>query len=356
MEYLDKIKEIYKSDNLLKTELYNEGWMLRLVLFWFHKNPQCSYNDKISMKQGVHWFSEGRLESPFKKDKELGIKKDEGYTQADGVYGNIEIGDKGDSDIKLAKNCKQFIVTEAKIYSKFSKRITHIKKYDQAARNIACMYQIVENYRNSDQTNQEIEDIAFYTLLPQSQIEDERTFTEYTSVEHILETIENRIKPYNGKMKEWKEWFDYFSDFLNKIKIELISWEEIRDFIISKDKEYGIMLSDFYNKCLKYNKPKINSKNNMNKSNNGRGVSLIYCPEINKHSFVHFSWSGNSARIRNYISDTEVREKDFLTEEIRKKDFIKEIHLSSSDRKVINDKKWWYEYIQMINKENNIKC
>ena len=340
MDCLEIIKSIYNSENLLKTELYNEGWMLRLVLFWFHKNPQCSYNDKISMKQGVHWFSEGRLESPFEK---------EGYTRADGVYGNIEIGDKGDSDIKLAKNCKQFIVTEAKIFSKYSAGITKIENYNQAARNIACMYQIVEN---SDQSYHDIEEIAFYTLLPKSQIENERTFTEYTSVEHILETIENRIKPYNGMMKEW---FDYFSDFLNKIKIELISWEEIITFISKNDEEYGKMLSDFYDKCLEYNKRSIKSKNNMTKSNYGRGVSLIYCREINEHSFVHFSWAGNSARIRNYISDIEVREKDFSTDEIRKKDIKEEERISSSERKVVSDKKWWYEHIQILNKKHNIK-
>ena len=352
MEYLDKIKEIYKSDNLLKTELYNEGWMLRLVLYWFHKTKYTFETDnyKISMKEGVHWFSEGRLESPFKKDKELGIKKNEGYTRADGIYGNIVLGGNGYSDIKLADNCKQFIVTEAKIFSEYSEGITKIKNYNQAARNIACMYKIVEN---SGQSYHKIEEIAFYTLLPKSQIE-KKTFKEYTKVEHIKKTIENRIKPYNGKMKKW---FDSFSDFLNKIKIELISWEDIIDFIKNndQDQEYGKMLSVFYKNCLNYNKPRRNSKSNMTKSNNGRGVSLIYCREINEHSFVHFSWSGNSARIRDYISDIQVNKSVFSTDEIRNKDIKKEIPHSISERKDLSNIKWWYEYIQKINKENDIK-
>jgi len=98
------------------------------------------------------------------------------------------------------------------------------------------------------------------------------------------------------------KWFNEFTDFLkNKIKIALISWEEIISFI------------------------KI---------------------------FVHFSWAGDSARIRDYKSETQVLVQACTTAEI--KENIKsenEVRLSPGDRKPVSDIKWWYDYIQKLNKE-----
>jgi hypothetical protein len=356
MDHLDIIKEIYNSGNLLPTELYNEGWMLRLVLYWFNGTHKYSH-EKITMKEGIHWFSEGRLESPFKKNEELTIPK-EGYTRADGAYGNIELGNRGDSDIKLKEDCRQFVVTEAKMFSKYSEGIKRKKNYNQAARNIACMYQVVENYKeNYGKSYHDIEEIAFYTLLPESQIEKEVSFKKYTTVKHIKETIENRIEPYNGKMKEW---FNSFNEFLEKkIKIDLISWEEIVIFIKSNDPEYGKMLSDFYDKCLEFNKRRINKKDKMTNEKYDKGVSLIYCPEINKTSFVHFSWKGNSARIRDYTSEYDMSIcNKYSTEEIRNKidnnKEVKEKHYSFKGRKPVGDINWWYKEIKKINQENKL--
>jgi hypothetical protein len=116
MSYLEIIMQIFnsinskdnKEKNLLATELFNESWMLRLVLYWFnkHENRGKHFHDMpISMNSSSCWFSEGRLESKF---------QDEQYTRADGIYGNIKIGGKGNSDVRLDNECKQFIVTEAK--------------------------------------------------------------------------------------------------------------------------------------------------------------------------------------------------------------------------------------------------
>jgi len=253
MEYLKTIMEVYESifsennkmGNLLPTELYNETWMLRLVLYWFAKDEnkgETFANIPISINTDSNWFSEGRLGTVF---------KDEKYTHADGIYGNIIIGDNGYSDVKLTPGCKQFVVTESKMFSKFSPRITKHSNYNQAARNIVCMCHIAKNAIH------ELDDIAFYTLLPQSQIYGEPTFIEFTNRDHISETVLGRIEKHKDDIIEYEKlltWYERdFTPFCDKLKVELISWDKIIETVCSNDLNYGKMLEDYYDKCKTYN-------------------------------------------------------------------------------------------------------
>ena len=45
------------------TDLYNEGWMLRLVLDWFENYKTVTYPLTISKKD--KWYSEAQLPSAF---------------------------------------------------------------------------------------------------------------------------------------------------------------------------------------------------------------------------------------------------------------------------------------------------
>lgn len=58
---MDKFIELLNSfdienPNFPPTMIYNEGWMLRLVLEWFSKNLNVDF--KINFHEDAKWFSE----------------------------------------------------------------------------------------------------------------------------------------------------------------------------------------------------------------------------------------------------------------------------------------------------------
>jgi hypothetical protein len=80
------------------TDLYNEGWMLRLVIDWFSRNPPVECD--IRFLKGSRWYSEALLPSQFLA-RQRGDKLAESWTHADGVIGHFEIGKNADGDLTL---------------------------------------------------------------------------------------------------------------------------------------------------------------------------------------------------------------------------------------------------------------
>ncbi len=237
------------------TEIFSEGWMLRLTLNWFYNNP-C--NHPLAFDNGANWYSEALLTSKFKRINH-NDKLAEAETHADGVIGNFEIGNNGKGDLKLMKNGTQFVVCEAKMFSSYSKKITNSPNYNQVARTVACMCNIITS-SNINLSN--FNNIGFYGIMPESKLNKEKTFEEFIKKFHIKETVNNRIEQYRNRADyvEKKEWFNNsFIPFLEKIKIESITWESIINFISDMDLNYGIKLRDFYNNCIEFNKPKSKS-------------------------------------------------------------------------------------------------
>jgi hypothetical protein len=81
------------------TDLYNEGWLLRIILDWFSKQDTADH--ELSFSYRCKWFSEARLPTQFKATS----RKDplyETWTHADGVIGHIIVGGFGKTDTSLA--------------------------------------------------------------------------------------------------------------------------------------------------------------------------------------------------------------------------------------------------------------
>jgi hypothetical protein len=299
VELIEYLNSLFRNLKGNPTHIYNEGWMLRLVLHWFaHRDVALplateGYSEGAKKfltsivdlrKDDTQWYSEAKLSSPFlatpgekKMNKEMGLKSlSEGHTQPDAVYGNFEIRNQGDTtNIKLKNQCHQFIVVEAKMNSPYDTGVTNVKKYNQAARTVACMSKVIEH---SQQSVKDVKDVAFYTLLPKARKDEKSkfykaTFHEFTTIDHIRGTVQNRINvykereeervkyredyrgEYHKKYAEIERWHnDYFLPLLSRIKIELITWEEVRDFIISADPSIKIPLTHFYDNCLTNNK------------------------------------------------------------------------------------------------------
>ena len=239
--------------HLPPTLLFNEGWLLRLILHWFSQNNISDH--PLSFSLGAVWFSEGLLSSQF-LPVHRGDELAESYTHADGVIGNIEAGGRGKTDIQLVKPYEQFVVLEAKLFSKLSAGIARVPGYNQAARNIACMVSVAAESKSSID---KFKTLGFYVIAPETQIKKEASFEKYMQKESVHQKVRQRVETYKGRpdYDEKKKWFgEHFEPLLSKINVSLVSWEIIIGSIKKHDNEAGERLARFYDLCLEFNSPK----------------------------------------------------------------------------------------------------
>jgi hypothetical protein len=171
------------------TDLYNEGWMLRLVLDWFDRNRDVEFD--LKLVDNAKWYSEALLPSHFLARKR-GDRLAESWTHADGVIGHFEIGANGAGDLSLPTTARQFVVTEAKMFSKLSSGVTNARYYNQAARNVACIAEVTKRAGISPDS---LVGVGFYVIAPKSRI-DEGVFSDQMNLGHIKDTVYRRIAEY----------------------------------------------------------------------------------------------------------------------------------------------------------------
>lgn len=229
------------------TILYNEGWMLRLAIDWFARNK--IKNHPLAVPEGSTWYSEALLPSTF-LPRYRGDKYSEAWTHADGVIGNIEIGQSGAGDLSIHSHAKHFVVLEAKMFSKLSSGTKNASYYNQAARNVAC---IAEVLRKGNIKPSELSCMGFYVLAPKSQIDD-GIFDLLVKRDSVRDTVRRRITEYDKSKEDW--WQNSFMPTLDKIDIQTISWEDIITKIKETNLSEGQELSNFYDICLQYNRPR----------------------------------------------------------------------------------------------------
>lgn len=250
------------------TEVFNEGWMLRLVLDALQTvnipdHPLKCLDGKAT------WYSEARLISPFlrKPKKDLpGKEKDtlgEGYTNADGVIGHFTFREGTKAGLKLTnkgEGPRQFIVVEAKMFSTLSSRTTNALGYNQAARSIACM---AETIRRSDMDVGDLESVGFFVVAPEEKLQREgkRSLKSYLAQDMIHQAIVQRIRNYevafrnDEQLCKWKTQFDrLLKRLVEKNRFGAFSWEQIIKEITAVDRARGEELDQFYECCKKYAK------------------------------------------------------------------------------------------------------
>lgn len=227
------------------TDLYNEGWMLRLVLDWFSRNRGVDHDLKFGESSG--WYSEALLPSAFLPRKR-GDKLAESWTHADGVIGHFCIGENGAGDLSLKANATQLVVTEAKMFSKLSAGVKNAAYFNQAARNIACIAELAKRAAIAPTS---FDDIAFYVIAPQSRI-DEGVFSPYMDAHAVRDVVRQRVAEYEEPKKD--QWFnDWFLPTSEIANIRCISWEEILTVISAQNEADGQSLGEFYAQCLEFN-------------------------------------------------------------------------------------------------------
>jgi hypothetical protein len=169
------------------TLLYNEGWLLRLVLDWFSRHEVEGH--PLSFAAGARWFSEALLPSAFLA-RHRGDRLAESWTHADGVVGHFLIGEGGKADLTPLPGATQLLVVEAKLFSGLSPGVAHAGYYDQAARTVACMAEVLRRAARHPST---MTGLGFYVLAPASQIES-GVFARAMAKGLLLEKVRERVE------------------------------------------------------------------------------------------------------------------------------------------------------------------
>lgn len=246
MKGLFELINTMSSKNALinPTEIYNEGWMTRLVMY-YSVEEGLAYRDIGIEVNGTfnnkNWTSEALISSPFVSAK----TKREGYTHPDIAIGDFSVDFSKSGRLIVDDNAKEFGIIEAKLNSPLSKETKNAKDFNQASRSVACI---------SANTNENCTTF-FYVVLPKSksnhQKRDGTTIKDIVDSVYILQQIKSRVKAHNNANKS-----DLVDNrLLDKVKhcsTGVINYEDwINAF---KNSEIRKELNEFYDYCKIFNK------------------------------------------------------------------------------------------------------
>jgi hypothetical protein len=224
------------------TTLFNENWLLRVVLGWFSEHRDVQHH--LTFMQGARWFSEAWLPSAF-----LRTRIREGWTRVDGAIGHFSIGHCGKADLRLCDNAAQLLIVEGKMYSPLSSSVKNAPYYDQAARTVAC---IAESLRLAARHPDQMNGIGFYVLAPQEQI-DGNVFTEELNVHSLEGKVRRRVGQCQGGDTGQRWLNDWFLPLMQKIDIVPMAWQSVISAIRASDPETGNAIGQFYEYCETFN-------------------------------------------------------------------------------------------------------
>ncbi len=235
-----------ESAHFPRTLLYNEGWLLRLILDWHSRHKITDH--PLLFQPGATWFSEALLPSPF-RPRFRGDTRAEARTHADGIVGHISVGSSAKADARLLDGATQFIVAEAKIYSPLSGGTRNAPTFDQAARNVACITELLYRAKlpPSNMTS-----LAFFVLAPDAQI-NTGVFAKKLDKAAISAAVQARAKAFSSELGGWVD--EWFLPTLDMIRIEALSWESLIGTTAFNDPEAFQSFQAFYKRCLMYNGP-----------------------------------------------------------------------------------------------------
>lgn len=231
------------------TLLYNEGWLLRLVLAAGSDGIDCL---PFRFEPTARWFSEALLYSAF-LPRFRGDELAESLTHADGVVGQFRFDAATKAGLVLEPECSQFVVCEAKVFSRLSAGTKRAPDFDQAARSVGCM---AETLRRAARHPSLYKSLGFFVLAPESQIKG-GTFSGQMSKEGIRKRLVDRAQMYGSasdRRNELQKWLDKWAlPLVDRMELSCCSWESIISRVSAAQTEYGKSLSEFYQRCLTYN-------------------------------------------------------------------------------------------------------
>jgi hypothetical protein len=236
------------APNFPPSELYSEGWMLRLLL---ESTQKGQGGMPFEFAESTRWYSEARLASPF-LPRFRGDPHAEGYTNADGVVGHFAFVDDTQAGVSLEGSASQFVVVEAKMWSKLAAGTTKVSWFDQAARNVAAMAWTVHQ---SECEVKQLATLEFLVVAPRERLESEASFVEWTSRKSIATKVDRRITLYEKsedqhRLRRFQH--ETFSPFLDAVGVRLLAWEDLIEQVTEPHRD---SIWAFYEQCLRFNRP-----------------------------------------------------------------------------------------------------
>ena len=160
------------------------------------------------------------------------------------MIGHILIGEQAKADLVLDSGATQFVVIEAKINALLSPGIRHAPDFDQAARSVACMTEVLHQ---AAITPKEMDMLAFVVLAPETAIEAGK-FSREMDLAGMRGKIQARVDVYEGHLDDWYQ--AWAEPTLAAISLHLVSWEQA---IRGLKPEASTSLKRFYDLCLTFN-------------------------------------------------------------------------------------------------------
>ncbi len=222
------------------TELYSETWLLRLLLSLAFEGGHCL---PFPIASGSRWFSEALLPSRF-LPRFRADKLAEGETNADGVVGHFRFDPRTKAGLLLEKGCSQFVVCEAKMFSKLSNGTTKAPTDDQSALSVGCIAHMLSQL---GRPVEEIQSLGFFVFAPKSEI-NHPGLASRMHKDSIRKGLEERVASYRGEacFENMQAWLEQWAlPTVEHIQLGLCSWESLLD-----QSAHSGALREFYGLCL----------------------------------------------------------------------------------------------------------
>jgi hypothetical protein len=219
---------------------------LRIIIDWYSKHDIADH--PFLFQHHAIWFSEALLPTPF-RSRYRSDPRAEAHTHADGIIGHISIGISAKADARLLDNATQLVVAEAKIYSPLSGGTRNAPNFNQAARSVAC---ITELLSQANRLPSQMTSLAFFVVAPEAQIKN-GVFIQPLNKDAIMAAVQARAETFSSELGGWID--EWFFPTIKAMHIGALSWESLIGFIASDDPETSEWLQEFYERCLIYNGP-----------------------------------------------------------------------------------------------------
>lgn len=243
MNSLLEIIESIDSPNskINPTDIYNEGWMTRLFVYYSIKDKLKVEN--IDYSTVSNWCAEAVISSPFQPRKRMD-NMGEGFTHADMAIGDFKVDFSDNGEIKLMENAKLFGIIEAKMGSNLSQGTKNAPNYNQASRNLAC---ISAKTAKTEECN-----TFFGVVAPEIKIKHHK-LEEQLNKNFLLKQIRDRFEMYPKEYRQEKK-MEAVLEKAMKTNVWCLSYEQWLEKFTNSDTIEE--LSTFYEKAKKWNKIK----------------------------------------------------------------------------------------------------
>lgn len=218
--------------------------MLHSTLDAIARSP--GLNHPLALQPGATWVSDALLPSVF-RPRSLNDGLAESYTPTKAAIGHVKVATPGYAHLTVAKNATQFIVMAARMFEPLSAGVKNAPFFNQAARNVACMAEVL---RRAGRSPEQFTSLGFYVLAPRVAI-DAGVFSSFMTRQHVEQTVSARVAAYKGGLADWME--ADFMPLLGRIDLKCITWEELVQKVIESGDEHAVELEAFYKNCLKDN-------------------------------------------------------------------------------------------------------